>query len=169
MPALLVESALKYGIAFLVGFIAAWSLSNETRVKPVKAELAAFRAEVSARGSEQEARVVYVEREIERKVEAGRKEDERRIRDLEVKLQLALDSLRNASAGRVGLKDAASAPAECGDYAADPRKLSVPDAEFLVREAARAERIVVQRDACIRQYEEARRQLDALIEDSARP
>lgn len=168
MSSALVEAVLKYAIIGVTGFLAGWSLSNYTRVKPLQAEFNAFKAEVNAKGTEQEAKVVYVEREIERKVEVGRKEDESRIRDLEGKLRLALDGLRDHAGGRANLKDAAAAPAECRDYAADPRQLSVPSAEFLVREAARAERIVVQRDACIRQYNDARQQLDTLAEQTQR-
>lgn len=65
-------------------------------------------------------------------------------------LQLALDSLRSAGNenSRLRLQAAAAAPAECRGYAADPGQLSVPHAEFLVREADRADRAVLRLHRC---------------------
>lgn len=132
--------------------------SRQPEIDRLKATI----AEVNAAGKSQETRVEYVDREVIRLVEVGRKEDAERITELAGSLRLALDSLRNPGNRRANLKDADSAPAECRDHAAVPGQLSVSDAEFLVREAARADRIAVQRDGAIRDYNAVRNQVNGL-------
>lgn len=161
MAAGIVESVLKWAVIFAIGFLAGMNVSHHFRVKPLRSEFEAFKNAVNVEGKTQEAKVVYVEREIEREVEIGRKEDEIRIADLERSLGVALNSLRDA-ASRAKLKDADTAPSECANYAAVPERLSTENAEFLVREAARGDFIAVQRDACIRDYGVAKDRLDAL-------
>ena len=165
----LVEAGLKWAIIGVAGALAGWTASNMLRVKPLQLEFDTFKFVVNQRGVKQEVRVETTERLIVQEVEVGRKEDAAKITDLGVRLRVALDELRLETNRRRQLKDANAAPAECGNFAADPRQLSVPHAEFLVGEAARAERIVVQRDACFRDYDIAKSRLDALKADSRAP
>ena len=56
-------------------------------------------------------------------------------------LDIALNSLRNSPDAdrRAALQPAGDTPADCRNYAADPRNLSLPDAELLARIGAAAE------------------------------
>ena len=123
---------------------------------------AKFKADVDAAGKAQEKQVEYVDREIIKLVEVGRKEDEDKITDLGVRLRIARDELRIERGRRANLKDPNLAPAQCADYAAVPERLSGAHAGFLVGESARAEFIGVQRDGCIRDYNAARERINAL-------
>jgi hypothetical protein len=73
-------------------------------------------------------------------------------------LRLALDGLRYTGAtgenDRRALRPAADAPAACRGYAAGATQLPEPDAVFLAREADRADRVVLQLDACQRYVSE---------------
>lgn len=62
-------------------------------------------------------------------------------------LDSALSRLRVAN-GRSALKPADTAPTSCRDYEASPAQLSTAHGEFLVREAARADAVVNQLQAC---------------------
>ena len=62
-------------------------------------------------------------------------------------LQSALDRLR-VSTRRSALQPASAAPAPCRDYEASPAQLSVSDGEFLIRESARADSVVIQLQSC---------------------
>jgi signal recognition particle subunit SEC65 len=64
-------------------------------------------------------------------------------------LDSALARLRNAT-NRRPLQQASAAPAACRDYEADATQLSVSDGEFLIREAARADRAVERLASCQR-------------------
>lgn len=160
---------LKWAILFVAGSLLGWNLSNALRVKPLQLQFDTFKFAVNSKGAKQEVRVERVTQEIPVLQEVGRKEDAAKIGDLGVRLRIALDELRNERNGRSRLKDANAAPAECRDYGADPRQLPVPYAEFLIGEASRAERIIVQRDACFRDYGTAKQKLDELAASAARP
>lgn len=164
----ILEAALKVAIIGVVGVIAGWNASNTLRVKPLQHEFDTFKFAVNSKGAKQEVRVELVEVEIVREVETGRKEDAKKIGDLDLRLRVALNELRLERNRTSKLKDPNTAPAECRDYGADPRELSLPHAEFLVRDASRAERIVVQRDACIRDYGIVKAKLDALAAEKAK-
>lgn len=62
-------------------------------------------------------------------------------------LQSALDRLR-VSTRRSALQPASAAPAPCRDYEASAAQLSVSDGEFLIRESARADSVVIQLQSC---------------------
>lgn len=116
---------------------------------------------VDAAGKAQEKQIEYVNRDVERVVEVGRKQDAAEIVALRGMLGIALDSLRE-SGSRQNLKPADSAPAQCRDHAAGPEQLSVPHAEFLVREAAAADQLRVQWAGCVRDYNAVRERINSL-------
>jgi hypothetical protein len=158
----LIETGLKWAIIGIAGALAGWTASSMLRVKPLQLEFDTFKFAVNARGVKQEVRVERVIQEIPVLQEVGRKEDAEKIADLRVRLRVAVDELRVERGRRSQLKDADTAPAECANYAAVPERLSIAHAEFLAREAARADFIAVQRDGCIRDYGIAKAKLDAL-------
>jgi len=84
-----------------------------------------------------------------------RNEYETQIRSAADRLVVVLRQLHDANSDRARLKAAASAPTECREFAASPTQLSVSDAEFLVREADRADRVAVQLQLCQREYASA--------------
>ncbi len=94
------------------------------------------------------------ERELERQrlsaVDKVRGESNARITQLDRSLQLALNGLRHSAAAddRRSLKPAADSPAACRGYEADPTKLSLRSAEFLVGYGARADSVVLQLGEC---------------------
>lgn len=158
----LVETGLKWAALGVAGALAGWSASNYIRVKPLQLEYSTFKFAVASKGAKQEVRVETVTKEIPVLQEVGRKEDATKISDLGVRLRVALDELRLERNRRSQLADASLAPAECANYAAVPERLSISNASFLEREAARGDFIAVQRDACIRDYGIAKLKLDAL-------
>jgi len=91
-------------------------------------------AEKEARAAEQAATAAQA---------AERKRYEARILVSDTALAAALVELRDADRLR-DRAPAASAPAECSGYDADPAMLSGDDAEILFRLAARADRVVEQ-------------------------
>lgn len=97
-------------------------------------------AEERARKVEEEARAANekIRREYEQIIE----NDCRRYRAV-------IERLRQQAAARP-LLPAEAAPSTCRDYEADRSQLPLPDREFLVREADRADRAVRQLQACQR-------------------
>jgi hypothetical protein len=96
-------------------------------------------------------------------VDKVRREYGTRLASADRSLQLALDGLRHSADAdrRRALKPAADSPAACRDHAADPTRLSLPHAEFLIREADRADRVAVQAIACQQYADEVVKQGDA--------
>ena len=83
------------------------------------------------------------------------------IKVVSASLGAALERLRSEQARNTDLAhSAASAPVVCRDYAADPTRLSVADAEFLERDAARADRLAADYAYVRGQYETVKQQLD---------
>lgn len=90
--------------------------------------------------------------ERERRIEQDRIAAESKLRNDHAKdkassaaaIELALNSLRNGADAdrRRALKAEGDSPADCRHYAADPRNLSVPDAELLARIGGAAEQVV---------------------------
>jgi len=114
-------------------------------------------AEDSKRAAERAEAKAQAEREAREKEQAAtaaqtkeRERYEARILVSDKALAAALAQLRDAHRLRAR-EPAASAPAECERYEAPAGRLSMQDAEFLTREADRADRIVVQLDAAQRE------------------
>lgn len=103
--------------------------------------VATAKAEGEARAAEQTA----VQQQAEE-----RKRYEARILVSNAALADALSKLRDATK-LLNRAPAASAPAECRDYDADPALLSSDDAEILFRLASRADRVVEQLTAAQRE------------------
>jgi hypothetical protein len=130
--------------------------AEDERTKRIKAEneLATlyrdYNEQARAGAEREKARVAEQQTIIERQ----RGDYAKREATREHALRLALDGLRYTGAAgendRRALRPAADAPAACAGYAADPTRLPLPSAEFLVREADRADRVVLQLDACQR-------------------
>lgn len=135
------------GVVVCVGVIAhqAWSL-HTVRAERAEAVAEVARLKEALRLAELKAKALEAEAaEEKRRLEIKYATDMARIRaDLDRTLRLLHDERERAS-----LRPATDAPTPCRDYAAAPTQLSVPDAEFLVREAYRADRIVMQLDAAL--------------------
>lgn len=129
-------------VAFGLGWGGAWLYS--------RGELRAVRAEVQAEmlraASVKEGQL----RDDFKKIDEARNENFARI---DAALQRVLDGVRKRPER---LPDAAR-PACQGATGAE---LSAADAEFLAREAARADRAAAERDACYAAYESAQRRLN---------
>lgn len=101
-----------------------------------------------ARAADERERLLLAERD--RALAKVKGDYETRIGAVDRSLQLALDGLRHSADAdrRRALKAAADAPAACRDHVCPATQLAVPDAEFLVGEAARADRVAVRLAAC---------------------
>jgi len=105
-------------------------------------------------------------------VEAAFRAKETKIRDsADAILTATLEELRDVvavrdrlrvelTATRNRLKAAELAPAECRDYAAPPTQLSTVHAEMVAELAYAADVVVLERNACIAQYNAAREALN---------
>jgi len=151
MTALLQRFLQPFLIAALVAALAGVAVLQWQKMS-LQRELAEERQVWAEAVAEAEARA----REIERgAVDVQTNERIQHAEDLAAadgRLRAALERLRN-EAQRAALKPAAAAPAECGSYEASPTQLSVQSREFLVREADRADRVVLQLEACQREYQ----------------
>ena len=134
-------------VVALVGFIYVTGRKHERNIwKPryeavIEASKAAQVLADAARDTQVKAAVESRERIVahyEERVHAGN-----------AALDAALARVR-LNANRRPLQQASAAPAACRDYEADATQLSVSDGEFLVREAARADRAVERLTACQR-------------------
>ena len=89
----------------------------------------------------------------------AKKEDE--LKDINIKLDAAIERLRD----RNSRKDAGTKPSK-NPGTCTGTELYREDAEFLTREASRAESILVERDYYYQQYENARRSIEQFNSDN---
>lgn len=120
------------------------------------------RADLRAEAAKLEAEMVAALREADedaRNIEAGARDAQANARieyanqmaAANDRLRSALERLRHSEAERASLGAASTAPAECGRYECPATRLSVSDAAFLVGEADRADRVVLQLGLCQRE------------------
>lgn len=137
-------------IAALVA-TSAWCFYKEFQVRSLRAEVAELRAEMVAAVAKADEERQAIERDADETLNQSRIEHAKALADQSARYERVVAGLR-ADAARAALKPAATAPAECSGYAADPTRLSVPHAEFLVGEADRADRVVLELQRCERDY-----------------
>lgn len=136
------------GLLSLGSFLVAWNVNGnrwEAKYQGLIAEQteAALKAEKKARDTEKNLQVA---------IDNERKTKDEKIKLLSDQLSTALISLRQRP-----LRDTAVEPkSACHCKGADGSKLFREDAEFLVREAARADRAVRELHSCYRSYESVR-------------
>jgi chromosome segregation ATPase len=132
---------------------------SDRKIARINAEFAEYKEKAALKALEMERE--YRSREL---VLAEAANNERQKHDAAMRaLGVSFDRLRNElAAARDKLKAAEAAPAECRDYAAPPTQLSTLHATMVAELARAADEVVLERNTCFRQYEDARAQLDAL-------
>lgn len=114
---------------------------------------------LSAYKQEQEAKAHAMEQKLNYEAWNLRATKDAKITDLNTKLSNALSLLRN--------RPSRSDPAPSGE-ACKGTELFREDAEFLTREAARADQLIIERDYYYERYEAARRELAGQKSDAGR-
>jgi len=97
------------------------------------------------------------ERSMVESADKLRKEKDAQIASLNSRLGTALDGLRQRPQRPAASPEGSPAPCNCSG--ANGSQLSREDSEFLVREAARADRLRAALSQCYRQYDEVRKTL----------
>jgi hypothetical protein len=124
----------------------------ESAVNQAKVEL---NLEYQQKLSEAEQKARKTEHKLQEHTDRLRESKDAEIKSISNKLSVALNELRNRP------KRPSSPPEDTGTTkACTGGELFREDAEFLTREAARADRVLVERDYYYSQYESVRRLLD---------
>lgn len=147
------QQIVKYAfIALILGSLVYWHYQDKNEaVNAVKQELT-LKAEQEARAKEQLLTYQAFQKQ---------REKDEKISDINGKLSVALRMLRERP-------NRPSDPATPSGEACTGTKLFREDAEFLTREAARADRAVAERDYYYERYEDARRTLAGEKQDEGR-
>ncbi len=113
--------------------------------------------------AEEHAKAMAAAREKEQALQAGadqlREESNAKVQELSARAASLADSLRKRPERTAqGSAVSGAAGAGCAPVACTGATLSREDAEFLAREAARADQLRIALDACVRQYQSLRPQ-----------
>lgn len=147
-------------VALIVSFLSGWWINGnrweaDYLALKVKQEKAIAAAAEAARQFERQAR--EKEQDLQASADAERKRKDEKIRNLNTQLASAINSLRQRTSR-------SSAPVSVSCPAGNPKdsqgatgaNLFREDAEFLAREAARADEIVEELMSCYRAYDKAK-------------
>jgi hypothetical protein len=139
-------------ISIIVGLYVTHTLKVKSAVEQAKVEL---NLEYQQKLSEEAEKARKTEHKLQEQTDRLRGEKDAQIQDISNKLSVALNELRNRP------QRPSDASKDTGDTkACTGGELFREDAEFLTREAARADRILSERDYYYNQYEQVRRTLD---------
>lgn len=139
-------------LAVLVGM---WTLHSYDNHQAVRKAETAITATYQAKLVEEIGKARYKEEQMQKATDQLRTTKDAQIKDINRKLAVALDELRK----RTERPTDTTTPSESG-AACTGAFLYREDAEFLAREAARADRILTERDYYYNQYESVRKQLE---------
>lgn len=138
------------GLVSVALFSAGW-FGNGWRWEAKYKELT-LRYQESALKAEKQARVK--EQALQTAIDEERKTKDEKIRTINAKLDTALDELRQRPSRESNSKGS------CDCKGADGTKLFREDGQFLKREAARADKAVVELKACYAAYDAVREQIN---------
>lgn len=145
---------LKYSLIALF-LLSVWGLHTYDKYKAVQSAETSLQLKYEKRLSDAATAARNKEQQMQKDADANLEKKNEEIQDIDRKLNTALNELRKRPKRPANpTKDSTVAEACTGT------KLYGEDAEFLAREAARADRILTERDYYYDQYESVRRRME---------
>ena len=140
----------RYVATFALGLLLGWTVQGWRKGQ----EIATIRQEHSDKSAEAQTQARAKEQELSDSADKVRKDKDAKIDTIRRQLDTALVGLRNRKERPAVIREVPGAPAACDG--ARGSELYREDAEFLTREAARADETAAKLNACIQQYNELR-------------
>lgn len=147
---------LKYSllVAFILGV---WCLHTYDKNKAVEAAKSVLISEYNEKLLKANAKATAVQTEMQTGADKQKEEKDAKIKELDTKLAATLNELRKRPKRPPDNTQDSTTSKAC-----TASSLYAEDAEFLAREAARADSILLERDYYYSEYESVRRTLDSL-------
>lgn len=139
------------GAALAIGFFCGWEVQSWRKDK----EIATMQETAAEKRAAAQTQAREKEQSLTNKADLLRKDKDVQITNIRSKLDAALVELRKRKERPAVVREVPGTPAACDG--ASGAELFREDAEFLRREAARADEIAVKLNACIAQYNELRK------------
>ncbi len=149
-------SLLKYFVmgAFIVAFLAFHFVDKHNAVKASRIE---YTIELNKAVEKEKDKRIKLEKELNEKHTIALKQKDDKIQSIDAELSVALKRLSNRPTRPISMPSPTTTTVV---QSCTGRELYKEDGQFLAREAARAEKVIAERDYYYNQYENARKELE---------